>query len=438
LKRFITDRVDPATFVPLRRAANEVNEASVAIVGAGPSGLTTAHYLSLMGYSVTVYESDNEPGGMLNSAIPSYRLPKTTLRKEVKSILDSNISLKCGKTLGRDFTLGELFREGHSAVFIAIGAHKSKGLGEGMDDELEGVIPALTYLKRFNLEGANLAKGNVGVIGGGDSAVDAARVARRQPEVESVTIYYRRTREEMPAFKEEIEAALAEGVRLETLVSPVSLEGSENGKSKSSGMKRLAAVNFVKNKLGEVDASGRRRPMPIVGSDFSVKLDSLLVAIGDEPDSDALAGAGVKIGKAGVIAVDLATLSTNIPGVFAGGDAVTGSNTVVEAIAAGKRAAAMIDRYIRGIEMAIPAEVNLPSVYVAPVEIDEEEDGGRQKPPVLSAERRVSSFMEIEGAYEPDCAKHEARRCLRCDLDFTRPTPAADEEDALLQTVEKV
>ncbi|OPX23886.1 MAG: hypothetical protein B1H03_00220 [Planctomycetales bacterium 4484_113] len=413
LKRFITDRVDPSVYEPKRISTNGKEMPPVAVVGAGPAGLTAAHYLSLHGYKVTVFEADREPGGMLVSAIPPYRLPHDVLRREIEALIDENISLKCNQVLGRDFSVDSLLGDGFKSVFLAIGAHKSRHLNvEGEDSE--GVFPAIDFLKAFNMRNEKLARGRVGVIGGGNSAVDAARVALRQDGVESVTLLYRRTRREMPALSDEVDAAIEEGVKLETLVSPSAIH-QEAG--------RVTAVDFIRNRLGDVDSSGRRRPVPIEGSEFTLPFDTLIVTIGEIPDTDSVSGMGVEVNARGTLAVDEETLSTNRPGVFAGGDVVTGPNTVVEAIAAGKKAAVMIDRYLRGEELKQPVQAKLPEVYVEPVMLDEEELAAaeRAEPPAISVEQRTHSFDEVEMPLSVEAATSEARRCLRCDLEFTQP-----------------
>ncbi|MCI0513872.1 NADH-quinone oxidoreductase subunit NuoF, partial [candidate division KSB1 bacterium] len=309
LKRFITDRIDPATYQPVRHPGNGHAANPVAIVGSGPAGLTAAHYLSLAGYRVTVFEADERPGGMLVSGIPAYRLNRATLTKEIESLLDENITVNCNTSLGRDFNLNSLFDSGFKAVFLAMGAHKSRKLNvEGED--LAGVYPAIKFLKAFNLEGKKLAHGRVGVIGGGDSAIDAARVAFRQPGVEKVTIIYRRTQQEMPALAEEVEAAIQEGIELVILTSPKRIL-SEQGK--------LVGVECIRNELGQRDASGRRHPKPISGSEFAILLDTLIITIGDVPDIDYISTMGLQVSEGGTLEVDTATMLTNWPGVFAGG-----------------------------------------------------------------------------------------------------------------------
>jgi NADH-quinone oxidoreductase subunit F len=411
IKRFITDTVSPDVYKPKHRALENADEKPVAIIGSGPAGLTAAHYLSLRGYKSTVFEKDAMPGGMLISGIPAYRLPREVLRKEINSLIDENVTLKCDMALGRDFTIDSLFRDGYKAIFLAMGAHKSKLLNiEG--ENLEGVLPALEYLKQFNLLGKNIARGKVGVIGGGDSAIDAARIALRQKEVESVTILYRRTRPEMPALQHEIDAAIDEGVKLITLVSPKRIL-SEDG--------RLSGVEIIRNGLGEVDSSGRRNPTPIAGTEETMNFDTLIVTIGDTPDVDYISYMGINVSKWGTLEIDNNTLLTNREGVFAGGDVVTGPNTVIAAIAAGKRAACLIENYLEGAELKPIDFHKIPDIYIEPVDKSDEEDeeGERVALPVISTDLRRGSLQEVEMTLTEEAARYEASRCQRCDLEFT-------------------
>jgi NADH-quinone oxidoreductase subunit F len=414
LKRFVTDRIEPATYKPDRHPWPGAEVPRVAIVGAGPAGLTAAHYLSLQGCSVTVFEAEDRPGGMLTCAIPAYRLPREAIDKEIDSLLDDNITLRCGMALGRDFHLDQLFAEGYGAVLLAIGAHKSKPLRLENED-VKGVYASIDFLKAFNLHEQQLARGKVGVIGGGNSAIDAARMALRLEEVTGVTILYRRTRNEMPAFAEEIEAADQEGITIKTLVTPtrvISADGS------------LAGLECVRNELGDADASGRRRPVPVPGTEHVIELDTLIVAIGEDSGIDALTPAqssGLEITARNTVGADPATMLTNRPGVFAAGDVVRGPNTVVDAIADGKRAAVMIERFLKEeslLQLCLP---RLPEVYVAPADGDGAVDGGRVETPRASAEWRSRNFAEVEVSLSRTEAAREARRCLRCDLEFTSP-----------------
>ncbi len=449
LKRFVTDHVDPSVYKPTIGKMNGRNSHKIAVVGAGPAGLTAAHYLSLLGYKVTVFDAEDEPGGMLVCSLPAYRLPRDIVRGEIKSLLNENITIKCGTALGRDMTIEKLFADEFKAVFLAIGAHESWRLDlEGED--LEGVYPSIEFLKAFNLKGEELAHGHVGIVGGGNSAVDAARVALRQKKVESVTLFYRRTRDEMPAYEEEVEAALEEGVRIETLVSPVKLhvrqEEIEAAIKEGIELETLVTpvkifsqeghvngIECIRNKLGEVDASGRRKPVPVPGTEFRVSIDTLIVAIGERPCSRYFESMGLEVDGNGRLGADPETLATKKPGVFAGGDLVTGPNTVIDAISAGKKAARMIDRYLQGKALKVRPEPKLPRIFIEPSEMMGEETGsiGRATPPVLPVEKRVKNFAEVEKALTKDQARREAQRCLRCDLAFTRKADTAIVEDAL-------
>lgn len=408
LKRFVTDNVDPATYTPKRAAEKRAEK--VAIVGAGPAGLAAAHYLSLAGYKSTVFEANDKPGGMLVSGIPAYRLNRDTLQKEIDALLDENVELKLNTALGRDVTVSGLFDAGYKAIFLATGAPKSRTLNIDGEDAA-GVFPAMHYLREFNLHGRQPAAGRVGVIGGGNSAVDAARVARRQPGVTDVTIYYRRTRKEMTAYAEEIEGALEEGINLVTLVSPVEVV-VEDGKVKG--------IKLIKNKLGEREG-GRRKPVAIEGTEHVAYLDTLIVAVSDESDLEPIKGAGIEATRGGNVKVDAKTLATSREGVFAGGDLVTGPNSVVDAVAAGKRAAVTIMRYLRGEALTVPPRPVLPTIYVpASAAPESETAGARVVPPMAAATARVKGFAEIEQTLSAEAARCEARRCLRCDLEFTR------------------
>jgi len=279
------------------------------------------------------------------------------------------------------------------------------------------------------LNGESWAKGKVGVIGGGNSAIDAARTALRQKGVDSVTVIYRRTRGEMPAFYEEIEAAAEEGIEIKTLVTPTRILSHKG---------HIAGIECIKNRLGEFDSSGRRRPVPMEGSEFSIKLDTLIVAISEQPDKDSIDPGGlgaIVLNEDGTIKIEPETLECSLKGVFAGGDVVTGPNTVVDAIAAGKKAAIMIDRYLRGEELIQPVEPVLPKLYVEPWMLSEEEqaDMSRTKAPKVAATDRKKSLVEVEMTLSKEDATRESRRCLRCDLDFTKSCVEIEEtEKALL------
>jgi NADH-quinone oxidoreductase subunit F len=410
LKRFIVDRVDASSFKPGIRIAKG-DAPRVAIVGAGPAGLTAANALSRLGYRITIFERENQPGGMLVAGIPAYRLPRKTLSQEIQNLLNVNINVEYGRALGKEFTIQDLKGMGYQAIYVAIGSHQSKRLGLPGDD-VKGVLPGIAFLKAYNLYHQSLASGRVGIVGGGNSALDAARVAIRQEDVTEVTIYYRRTRGEMPAYAEEIEAALEEGIRLETLVAPLAVESSGG---------RLTGVTFQRNELGDKDETGRAKPIPIPGSEFTAELDTLIVAISEEPETATLDG--LKRKAWGGLVINPESYMASMEGVFAGGDVVTGPNTVIESVAAGKNAALMIDRFLQGKQLKLLPSVALPMVYVPPVggEEEEGEGPGRVHPPTLPVAARVKSFREVDLCISEEHALCEARRCLRCDIEFTQP-----------------
>jgi NADPH-dependent glutamate synthase beta subunit-like oxidoreductase len=362
---------------------------------------------------------------MLICGIPSYRLPRETINKEIECILNENITVKCNTALGKNISVDSLMKDGYQAVLLSMGAHKSKLL-EIENEDIEGVYPSIEFLKAFNLKGESLARGTVGIIGGGNSALDAARMALRQQDVEKVIILYRRTREEMPAFAEEIEAADQELIEIRTLVSPTRII-HEGG--------RMTGLEFVRNELGDPDASGRRRPVAIKGSEDTITLNTLIVAIGEDSGIDAIGPAkssGIHTTDHNTVKINPRTMVTNRPGVFAAGDVVTGPNTAVEAIAAGKRAAGKIVRYLLKKNLDEPVtRWNLPTVYIEPVvfEGDETPELNRVETPRASVEWRKRNFAEVEVSLSAQEAAREARRCLRCDLEFTKPREEEEKKE---------
>jgi NADPH-dependent glutamate synthase beta subunit-like oxidoreductase len=309
----------------------------IAVIGSGPAGLTVAYELARKGHRVTIFEALPEPGGMLRKCIPEYRLPKQVLAKEVQFIKDLGVEIKTGVTVGKDLNFDDLSKEGFKAIFIGSGAHKSQKLKiEGGD--LKGVIHALDFLWSVNCgEKMEIGK-NVVVIGGGNVAVDAAKTALRLG-TEKVTILYRRSREEMPANPWEVKEAEDEGVKIKFLVAPKKILG-ENG--------RVSAVECVRMQLGEPDESGRRKPIPIEGSEFTQEADMVILAIGEIPDLEFLPKE-VELNEDGTVWVNPITMETSLQGVFAGGDAVTGPASVIEAIRAGKCAAESIENYLKSL-----------------------------------------------------------------------------------------
>ena len=396
----------------------------VAVVGGGPAGLACAYYLRTMGHEVTIIEAMPQLGGMMRYGIPPYRLPRDVLDKDIKTVIDTGIEVKTNTALGRDITLNEL-REKYDAVFLGIGAWKSRKMRiEG--EELEGVMHGIEFLRKVNM-GEEVKLGErVIVVGGGNTAMDVARTALRLGA--EVTVVYRRSRKEMPANPREVEEAEEEGVRFMFLTNPVKIIG--NGK--------VEEVELIKMKLGEPDASGRRRPIPIEGSEFRVKADNVILAIGQYCDEEFLRALGIEA-KRGKALVDEITLQTNIPGVFAGGDLVLGPSTVIESIATGRRAAIMIDLYLKG-KLEKAKEVLLdPSKHIEEVICDEDlyrvlfdlrpynhwkkvtekdyehvERKPRAKVKLLDPEIRKRNFEEVEPTMDEEMVLTEAQRCMSC------------------------
>lgn len=399
LKRFVADYMmreeqeKPKPIPPMY-------EEKIAVIGSGPTGLTAAYELVKMGYHVTVFESLPKPGGMLRIGIPWYRLPKNVLDYEIEYIKSLGVEIRTNTTFGKDITLEKLHELGYKAVFLAIGAQKNRKLNiEG--EELEGVIQALDLLKNVNLGKPMKLGSKVIVVGGGNVAIDAARTALRLG-CREVSIVYRRSRNEMPAFPPEVEEAEKEGVKLHFLVSPKRILG-ENGK--------VTALEGIHMRLGEPDETGRRRPIPIEGSEFVLKADTVIPAIGQLLDVSVIPNK-IKLTKRNTVKVDSFTLQTSIPNVFAGGDAVLGPATVIDAIATGKKAAVFIDRYLRGEDLRAKREEEVELVREVPKEKVQRKP--RQKMPKLPVEQRMTINEEVELGFTEEMSVKEAKRCLAC------------------------
>jgi len=399
LKRFIADveLAHPPSSAP---APPKPTKGRVAIVGSGPAGLTAAYFLAPLGYDITVFEARSEPGGALLS-IPNYRLPKRIVRQEIAMIEEQGVAIQTNMRLGVDFSIDELFEQGHKAVFLAVGTHVAHRLGIPGED-LDGLFQGLPFIWDVTLgEAATLRGKKVTVIGGGNVAVDAARSAVRLG-AEATHIIYRRRREDMPAGESEISEAEREGAQIRYLLSPVEIRG--NGRVKQLRCERMT--------LGEFDESGRRRPVPS-GEDVTFAADVVIVAVGQLPDLSFLRNGEIEVNRGGRIVVDPETLMTGYEGVFAGGDVVTGPATVVEAIAAGQKAAVNIDLFLGGPGIIRPQERD-----VVRTSYDEEAYAWkrpREVPLQLAPEERSRNFNEVEGAFRPEQAVEEAKRCLHCD-----------------------
>jgi formate dehydrogenase beta subunit len=379
----------------------------VAIIGGGPAGLTCAYYLARLGHSPTIFEAMPKLGGMLRYGIPEYRLPKKILDWEIDGILEMGVEVKTDVSMGKDFTLKTLKDDGFGAIFLGTGAWDTRSLGvEGED--LGGVLPGTHFLIDRGLEKDTPVGDKVAIIGGGNTALDAARTSWRLG-ADEVTIIYRRSRKEMPANDIEIEEAGKEGVLFHYLAAPTKLMG-EKGK--------LTHLEYIEMELGEPDESGRRRPIPKKGTEKVIEVDNVINAIGQFPVTDFLKEDGVNLTKWNTIEVaNEATGETNIQGVFAGGDGVTGASIAVEAIGAGRRAARSIHCYLSGQEISLPKETigkqsHLPDVdELISVPVSE-----RVKMPELSVDERRESFEEVERGLDEEMAAGEADRCLRCGL----------------------
>jgi len=400
VKRYLAEQEEELAVPEIR--ANAANAArKVAVVGAGPAGLSCAYFLARLGYRPTVYEAEKQAGGMLVQAIPAYRLPRDVLDREIRMVKKMGVEIRTGQRLGRDFTLSDLRKQGAEAVFLAVGAPQGVSLGLGSNGY---EVDALEFLKQYNLKGTARVSKNVVVVGGGNAAIDAARTALRLG-AKSVTVAYRRTRAEMPAYEEEVAEAEREGVKLELLAAPLGLV-EEKGK--------LTGVRFGRMSLGEFDKSGRRRPVASKGAELVIAADMLIAAIGQSLDAAAcIDGVTLKLNEREYLATDPVTGQTSVEWVFAGGDAASGPSSVIEAIAAGERAAVGMDRLMSGEEHAFwREEKRVDTVFdpdADPVLVD------RAKLKLIPVARRAGNFDEVEVSWTRNVALCEAKRCLRCD-----------------------
>jgi heterodisulfide reductase subunit A-like polyferredoxin len=401
LKRFVADQVDIET-LPLPEITKR--EERVAIIGSGPAGLTAAHFLALEGYQVTIFEALAMAGGMLRVGIPDYRLPPAVLDKEIRAITRMGVEIKYNMALGRDVTVDGLLAQGYEAVYLAIGAHGSLKLDIPGEDA-EGVSHGVDFLRRVNLGELSRLSGRVIIVGGGDVAIDAARAARRLG-AEHVSIMYRRTEKEMPARESEIRDAVAEGIEIQYLTAPVEIIARDG---------KVAGAKCIRMELGEPDVSGRRRPIPVPGSEFIVDADLVLPAIGQSPETICLAEtSGVCLNRRGTIQVDELTFATGKDGVFAGGDVQSGPWIAISAVAHGREAAISISRYLKGEDLRegrtrweAPQENFLP----IPKDI---QTSPRAEMETLAMDLRTTGFGEVEEGLTEEQARAEAARCLNC------------------------
>jgi len=404
LKRFAADQAvskgsNPAALEHKLPALGK----KVAIVGAGPAGLSAAYYLQLFGIDCTIFDAHEAPGGMIRYGIPSYRLPRDIIDGEAGVVKELGAEFRFNTKLGSDVTLDQLGEE-YDAVFLGLGAQNASSM-RTPGEELPGVQSGIEFLGNVSRDETLPIGKQVVVVGGGNTAIDAARTALRLG-AEKVSILYRRAREQMPAWDEEIDAALDEGVLLETLAAPVKIELAGD---------RLA-LTCVRMELGEPDASGRRRPIPIDGSEFVTEVDDIIAAIGQ--NVDASMASGLELTDRRLIQADEWTGRTSMENVFAGGDCVTGADIAVNAVGAGRRAAFAINQFLRGEAVVgdkkmynhsmgeldeIPAEVTAPF-----------EKEARRPMPHLDAKARAKTFEEVETGFTEEQARAEAARCMEC------------------------
>ncbi len=387
----------------------------IAVVGSGPAGLTVAYYLRQKGFKVTIFERHEKPGGMLRWGIPDYRLPPAVLDREIDHILGTGITLRTGTALGRDFTLKSLKADGFDAVFLGLGTHGPVGLGID-NGGARGVVDAVNFLRSVNQGEQDTIGQQVVVVGGGNVAMDAARVAVRIG-ARNVTVLYRRSEQEMPADREEIQGARDEGVHFLVLAGPVRVIVDQG---------RVTGVECIKNTLGPPDRSGRRRPVPVENSLFTLECDTLIPAIGQGLDLGAI-DEGFELTAWGTLSVDHATMETSIPGVFAAGDAVTGPATVIEAVAAGHRVVAAMARFLNNEQSQAIEPDNEGSDPGRRTETIQEQRGveyaplptnpeplPRQRPVLLDPQTRKNNFDEVDPGFTRKAARQEAERCINC------------------------
>ena len=401
LKRLAADRVDPRGIqIPCAPARPD----RVAIIGSGPAGLSCAYHLARKGFRSTIFEALSQPGGMLRVGIPAHRLPREVLAQEIEVVTNLGVEIELNTALGRDLTIDDLFRKGYKAIYLALGAHKGIELGVP-GEKADGVRQGVDFLREVNLTGMTRVGRKVAIIGGGNVAIDVSRSAVRLGADET-TIIYRRTRSEMPAWEEEIQAAEAEGVGITYLAAPQEVLTRDG---------RVVGLRCIRMQLTEPDSSGRKRPVPIPGSEFEIECDQLIPAIGQRPDLTALENiTGLTFSRYGTVEVNAVTYATERAGVFAGGDLQTGPWVAIGAVAAGKEAAESILRYIEGRDVAEGREpVAHENPRYRPIPKNEIRRP-RARMPELPLEQRRGSFNEVELGFDEPAGRAEAGRCVNC------------------------
>jgi NADPH-dependent glutamate synthase beta subunit-like oxidoreductase/NAD-dependent dihydropyrimidine dehydrogenase PreA subunit len=404
LHRYAADNASGIKYT--RKAPAGSRKEKIAIVGSGPTGLTAAWELARRGYTPTIFESHAVVGGMLATGIPRFRLPREVREREVEAIKALGVDIKTGITVGRDVTISDLKAREYKAFFIAIGGQRNNRLDIPGED-LDGVVDGISLLFALNQKVGVSVGSNIVVIGGGNSAVDSARTAKRGG-MGIVRILYRRTADEMTAVKEDLEEAIKEGITIEYLTAPVEILGDGT---------KVTGIRCQRMRLGKIGEDGRRKPEPIPGSEFVIEADQVVVAIGQRPDTSLLniKGLGIASDDA-TVKVDPLTLETNMPGIFAGGDCIMGPNNVVESVAAGLRAAESIDRHLRGHDLKKGRSLEKPQAAEVDVKEREASRHKRAHMPAIHPSKRMGGFEETSLGLPGDAADREAGRCLNCAL----------------------
>ena len=401
---YVNDMIDEHVYQPPEQTLEKV-----AVIGGGPAGLSAAYFLTQKGYQATVFEALPVVGGMMSVGIPEYRLPRYVIKKEVERLEKMGVTIRTNSPIGGDYNIIKLRQEGFQAFFAGIGAHRVHKMRIPGETDFPQVLDALTFLHRHFLGERGKVGDKIAVIGGGNAAMDAARISLRLGSKE-VHVLYRRSRNEMPALKEEIREAEEEGIQFHYLTIPVRIVGEKG---------QVTGVECMKAELGEPDASGRRRPVPVENSEHFVEADAVIASIGQSPDISWIGEEyRLEVTRWQTLVVNPFSMQTSTPDVFSGGDVVTGPATVVEAIGGAKRAVEGIDAFLRGKPAPDRVIPSVPRMKVEPIQMEAAEKVmiRAHEPALTSLDKRKTTFDQVELEFDEAFAREEAKRCLRCDL----------------------